>query len=438
MDLQNSYSWAVAGFRLQILILCTSVFLALPVEAQLFTAKHYELELKPDFESRLLAGKARIVIEAGNGTAGTLVLNSPRLHISRASLNGNDLAVRKYSEGWHIPLIEAQTQVAPLRLEVEYRASATPGLVFGEGYVYTAFHTCRWMPCVGTDLGRAGFALSLDLPEGYRSVASGQRLEESEPGKHQWRQSQPYPLYTLGFAAGRFSEVMDSAGGHSLRYLSLYEDKATLRKKFIDSARMLAFFEDKGGLPLPHPVYTQVLLPGGVAQEASSFSLIGTRMLDPILDDPQEDWVISHEMAHQWWGNLITCATWSDLWLNEGITVFMTAAWKQHRWGESAYQRELVLARKSWRGAKELGFDKPLSWKGEYPSLKIKRAVHYSKGALFMDALRRELGEQAFWEGFRRYTKENAGRSVTAGDLQVAMEQSAGRSLRAIFEAWVY
>ena len=181
-----------------------------------------------------------------------------------------------------------------------------------------------------------------------------------------------------------------------------------------------------------------MLVPDAAAQEASGFALIGKRMLDPIVDDPQEDWVIAHEMAHQWWGNLITCASWTELWLNEGLTVFMTAAWKQNRWGEPAYQRELALARHRWERAKQAGFDKPLSWPGEYPNLSLKRAIHYSKAMLFIDALRRELGEAAFWDGLRRYTQANVARSVTAKDWQAAMERGARRSLQDVFDQWVY
>ncbi len=431
-------------------VLCALTVLA--VNAQTFTGQHYELELRPDFEARVLDGKARIHLLAATGQdatgqaatgqadtapASTLELLSPRLHIRHARLEGEDLPLEKTAGGWRVPLNAKQAQAAAFWLEIDYRASAGPGLEFGKHYVMTAFHTCRWMPCVGSDLSRASVAMSLDLPAGYRSVASGQRLAETSPGRPLWRQNQAYPLYTLGFAAGRFTELMDSVNPQ-LRYLGVNQDQAALAKKFKDSARMLDFFEDKAGMPLPHPIYTQVLVPGGAAQEASSFSLIGTRMLDPILEDPQEDWVIAHEMAHQWWGNLITCATWDELWLNEGVTVFMTAAWKQHRWGDAAYQRELVLLRQRWQDAKDIGFDKPLSWTGEYPSLKIKRAIHYSKGALFLNTLRDELGEQTFWDGLRRYSREHAGRSVVAGDLQAAMEKSAGRSLQALFDAWVY
>jgi aminopeptidase N len=232
--------------------------------------------------------------------------------------------------------------------------------------------------------------------------------------------------------------VLDQASEGRLRYLGAGQDEAALRTKFKETALVLAFFEEKAGVPLPNPVYTQLLVPGSIAQEASSFALIGNRMLDLILEDPQEDWVVAHEMAHQWWGNLVTCGSWSEFWLNEGIAVFMTAAWKQARWGDAAYQRELALARRRWQGAVDAGFDKPLSWPGEYPSASVMRAIHYSKGALFMDTLRVDIGESAFWAGLRGYTRANAGRNVTARDLQAAMEASAGRSLSALFDAWVY
>ncbi len=397
--------------------------------AQAFTASHYELALRPDLEAQMLHGHARILLKAdlqAEAQASTsLDLPSPTLQITRATLAGQPLPLEKTVSGWRVSFSPAQLKASTLWLELDYLAPAAEGLVFGAQYVYTAFHTCQWLPCAGPELGRATIAIRLGVPAGYRSVSS----------EHP---TQPYPLYTLGFAAGRFTEAFDVANPKQLRYLGTNVDAAALRARFKSSARMLAFFEARAGVRLPHPVYTQVLLPGDIAQEASSFSLIGQTMLDPILEDPQEDWVIAHEMAHQWWGNLVTCAAWSEFWLNEGITVFMTAAWKQQRWGEPAYQRELALARQRWQRAKDSGFDKPLSWPGAYPSPALMRSIHYSKGALFMDALRSDLGEAAFWDGLRRYTVDNAGRSVRAQDLQTAMQASAGRSLQALFDAWAY
>jgi aminopeptidase N len=371
-------------------MLCGLALLATTSRA--FTGEHYELALRPDFDSHVLYGSARIRLKFGPNPAQALELPSPTLQITRARLDGQDIAVEKTATGWHMALTTVQAKAPILWLELDYQAPAAGGLVFDEHDVYTAFHTCQWMPCAGPELSRASIAITLELPEGYRSVASGRRVADASAGKQRWLETQPYPLYTLGFSAGLFTEILDDASRQRLRYLGANEDEAALRAKFKDSALVLAFFEKMAGLPLPHPVYTQVLVPGGVAQEASSFSLIGKLMLDPILEDPQEDWAIAHEMAHQWWGNLITCAAWNEFWLNEGITVFMTATWKQQRWGEAAYQGEMNLARKRWQLAKDAGFDKPLSWSGDYPSLSVMRSIHYSKGALFMDALRHEIG----------------------------------------------
>jgi len=166
--------------------------------------------------------------------------------------------------------------------------------------------------------------------------------------------------------------------------------------------------------------------------------VLGTDAVPAAPGDPAEDWAVVHEFAHQWWGNLVTCATLKDFWLNEGITTFMTAAWKEHRYGAAAYEGELEVARTRLAAARAQGFDKPLAWSGRYPSLGFRRAVQYSKGALFMVELRTTLGERAFWSGLRRYTRANAGGTVTGIDLQRAMETAGGRDLHPIFTSWVY
>lgn len=122
----------------------------------------------------------------------------------------------------------------------------------------------------------------------------------------------------------------------------------------------------------------------------------------------------------------------------------MQAAWKQQRWGETACQRELALAQLRWQRAIDAGWDRPLSWVGDDPNLSTQRPIACSKAALFVDALRRQLGEARFWDGLRRYTRytrythDNAGRSARAQDFQRAMESAAGHSPAESFAHWVY
>jgi aminopeptidase N len=264
-------------------------------------------------------------------------------------------------------------------------------------------------------------------------VAGGRELSRTpaEPGtvRVEWADERPLATYVFGFAAGVFTEATQRAGDVTLRYVGVDVPVAGLTRRFEPTADMLRFFTERAGVGLPGPDYTQVLVAGSVAQEASSFSLIGTEELDPILTDPTEDWVIAHELAHQWWGNSITCKDWSHVWLNEGITTFMVAAYKQQRWGADAYERELGLFRRRHAAAKEANLDVKLGYAGPYPSLRVQRAIVYSKAALFLDRLRRELGDAAFWGGLRRYTREQLGRSVESRDFQRALEAESGRDL---------
>jgi aminopeptidase N len=177
---------------------------------------------------------------------------------------------------------------------------------------------------------------------------------------------------------------------------------------------------------------------GEVAQEMSSFSVLGRALVEARRATASEDWAAAHELGHQFWGNLVTCADWPHFWLNEGMTTFMVAAWKEQRWGRAAYDRELELARKRHQTAVEAGFDVPLTFAGAYPSLRIKRAITYSKAVLFIDRLRQTMGDTAFWSALRAYTRKYGGRAVESRDFQAAFQAATRTDLCPVFAEWVY
>ena len=116
----------------------------------------------------------------------------------------------------------------------------------------------------------------------------------------------------------------------------------------------------------------------------------------------------------------------------------MVAAYKEHQWGRVAYDREMQLARKRYQKAIDAGFDVPLAYSKPYPSLQIKRAITYSKGALFLDVLRSHVGDKSFWLGIRNYTRKHAGKTVESRGLQNELEKASGKDLTAFFKKWVY
>lgn len=402
----------------------------------------YELRLRPDFAARSVSGAETIVLRRAGAAWGRLSWPLHELRLTDLRLEGQVLPFDPAADRLELEIPAALAKRTELRLRLRYAGRPREGLVWGPGYVHTSWGSCHWMICDEAPAPKARLALELLLPAGMTGAGPGAAQPPATPIEGQvllrWRQDRAEPSYVYGFAAGRFHAASAQAEGRELRYLGIDDDAAALARKFRDTPRVLAFFAAKAGVPLPDAQYTQVLVPGGIAQEASSLALIGKKMLDPIEQDETEDWVIVHELAHQWWGNLITSKTWPHFWLNEGLTVFMTAAYKEHRWGAAAYARELGLARQRHQTAIDAGWERPLARTGDYPNLGLRRAIQYSKGALFFDALRRELGDAAFWRGLRHYTRRHAGGSVESADLQRAFEAATGRDLGALFARWVY
>jgi aminopeptidase N len=408
-----------------------------------FDIEQHTVVLTPDFQTKTVRGQQQVRGVAGRRLS-EVQFSANDLALDQVLVGGQPAAAERRGKFWVITLPQAADAGAVLTMDVRYSGSPAKGIVFDGPVAHSTYFACDWMLCLQDDPGdKAAIALTLRLPEGFRSVGPGVQPPLAAPRAdglvdHVWQERRPYAAYLFGFAAGVLQEATQMQGAVALTTLSAVADAQRSAALFGSTGAMLAFFQDKAGVPFPHQRYVQVHVAGHAAQEFASFSVIGDAVIAPILQTPDEDWVIAHELAHQWWGNLITCTDWSQFWLNEGITTFMVAAWKEQRWGRAAYEREMNLARARWDRARQAGFDVPLTFAGEYPQLGTRRAITYSKGALFMDALRTRLGDEVFWQALRGYTTEHAGRSVTTRDFQRSVERSSGQDLQALFAQWAY
>lgn len=404
-----------------------------------FDVIHYDLAVVPDAVGKAIAGREEIVLRITEEQVQHLTFSGSALSIEKASFDGHPVRAESIDGTLRFILPRPVSKGRIARLELTYQGQPARGFVAQDNLLYAAYFTCDWMICLQDAFAdKATFSIALQVPAGTNTLAPGTLVSKRPMGggqeEHTWRETRPYSAYLYGFAVGRFVH----AGAGAQAYVSAVADTGELERRFAETAAMTDFLADKAGVPLPVERYSQLLVEGYEAQEAATYSIIGRDALPGNGDDAAQSWAIVHELAHQWWGNLITCETLSEFWLNEGITTFMTAAWKEHRYGRAAYDAELDIARARLAKARDAGFDKPLAWQGTYPSLGIRRAVQYSKGALFMHALRQQLGEDAFWAGLRRYSQTHAGGTVTSIDLQRAMEKESNRSLDPIFKTWVF
>jgi aminopeptidase N len=415
---------------------------AAAAQAPAFRSVSYDISLTPDFATGVISGVERLRFQSLSDGLDALSFTANPLAVNATldGLAGVTVTAEDGRRTFHLPRRLAKGEVATLVMSFAGRPRRDVVLTADE--IHTDYFTCELMVCdVDRPGDRATLQLALTLPAGMDAVAPGKLVSRAPTGPGletwRWREDRPYPSYLYGFAAGRYERVR-LTGSPSLSVLFADETPEHVQTMFGDTARMIAFYRAKAGLQLPEGAYTQVIVGTNGDQEDADLSMIEKPSIEPILSNPQADGMIAHELAHQWWGNLVTCSDWKELWLNEGMAGFMTAAWKEQRWGRAAYEGEMAVARRAWDAAKKAGMDKPLSWQGAYPSLRDKRRIAYGKSMIFLDALRTQLGDDVFWRGVRRYTQDNAGRSVTARDLQRAFETASGHDLSAIFKAWVY
>jgi len=438
-----------AHVRCPLMLACIALFaVALPVAADSasdrgFDVLHYTATVEPNIPAMTVAGHASIRLR--------LVARLDSIELDRGELTID--AVREGSTRLQFEQLPRRVRVrlpSPVAgqmrsIDIDYRGTPRFGLQFvpERSQVYTIFSTSQWLVCIDAPDERATLDLSVALPPDLRAAGSG-RLVATRPRAdgmivHVWHQDRPMPSYTFGFAAGKFDEVTTRNRRVGYRYLGAsFASTRELERVFADTPDMVRFFGGRAGLPYPHPSYTQVLVANTAGQELAGFALLSDAYGRNLRDNPESINLSAHEVAHQWWGNLVTCRDWRHFWLNEGFATFMAAAYDEHRFGRAAYERDIEAARMRYEQVRKTSGDRPLVFPSWDRPTADDRTIVYQKGAYVLHRLREMLGEGLFWKGIRDYTRRYQGRAVTTSDFQRAMEGSTGRNLNDFFATWVY
>jgi aminopeptidase N len=223
--------------------------------------------------------------------------------------------------------------------------------------------------------------------------------------------------------------------------LRLYSDKFTETQRdtiLSITSKAFRYFEQITGHKYPFGTYTQVLTDDDNEQEAAGFCLLSNDYIASVLKEPKEDWLIIHELAHQWFGNSITCETWSHFWLNEGIVTFLTAEYKGVEFGQDERDREIFLARMRYKRIIGTQKDRPIVWDKWKTPEDMSGIVTYYKGALVLNYLQYVIGKTAFGHGLKTYCDKYWLGTATTVNFQNEMETSSHKNLQRFFDDWVY
>jgi len=398
-----------------------------------FDVREYRLTLRVDIDAKRIAGTQRITLESRQGDitldAGGLAIDSVREH-------GHDLPFRSDASKLVIDAGAAGVH----RIDIAYHGQPRYGLEFHpeRHEAYTIFSTSQWMPSIDAPDSRAVLDLTLVTPANQTVVASGRHVG-SRPFAdgtvaHRWRSAVPRPGFLYAFAIGPYRRIALPGRGPG-QWLYASDGDAAYGDAFARTAEITAFLADKAGMRIPGDEYSQAIVADTIGQEADGLALLSTSYARDLQARQADDSLIAHELAHQWWGSLLTCHDWGQFWLNEGFATFMAAAWVEHRDGHDAYLQRVAAWQARVDRLRGEGKDRSLvfaTWKPNSDN----RAVAYQKGALFLHTLRESLGDALFWRGIREYTRANANRSVVTADFRRAMEHASGRDLGPLFGAW--
>jgi aminopeptidase N len=164
------------------------------------------------------------------------------------------------------------------------------------------------------------------------------------------------------------------------------------------------------------------------------------RTLHEAASEPQSSSVdlVTHELAHQWFGDLVTCQDWSHLWLNEGFATFWAAVYREHRYGRDEYLNEVREDRERYLDEDRQRYRRPLVTSYYSDPVDLFDRTTYQKGFMVLDMLRYVLGDEPFFRAIAHYAAAYRNQTVVTDDLRKAVEESSGKELGWFFEQWVY
>ncbi|MEM1438628.1 MAG: M1 family metallopeptidase [Pseudomonadota bacterium] len=377
-----------------------------------YAINHLVLDLDVDFERRVLEGTATLNIERG-GPGDTLVLDTRDLTITGVRAGGDTLSDTPFELGDVDAILGAPLSITvpdgATRVEVAYRTSPeATGLQWLEPrqtagkrqpFLFSqaqAIHARSFVPLQDTPAVRFTFAATVRVPPGLLAVMSADNAtERTETGVYEFEMPQSIPSYLFALAVG---DLEFKAMGERTGVYAEAEILDAAASEFEDTERMLEIAEVDYG-PYKWGRYDLLILPpsfpfGGMENPRLSF-------ITPtvIAGDKSLVSLIAHELAHSWSGNLVTNATWRDLWINEGFTTYITNRIMQNVYGDDRYTMEVALGYADLIGAlDELDADDEimaLDVRGRDPDDSFS-SIPYEKGALFLYEIEQAIGREAF------------------------------------------
>ena len=418
---------------------------------------HLALDVTPDFKHRTVAGRAVITFKPIARPLRELRLDAVDLKI--ASVDATAAVEAWQATGQHLVVTFASpVEVGrEVKVTVEYSAEPQKGLYFrttemgylpGEDQIWTqgeAIEARHWYPCFDSPNEKFTSEITCHVPEGMIVLSNGRKLSETKDAATgllavRWSQDKPHANYLVSLIAGHFKKVEDRYRDTSMAFYTSPSDIKEAPNSFEDTKDIMTFFEKEIGVPFPWARYDQVTVRDFVAGGMENTSM--TTLTDKTLFTSDSEnlrssqGLVAHELAHQWFGDLVTCKDWSHLWLNEGFATYYDLLYDEHKNG-----RDMMLYRLhgSLKTITEItGPSRPIVFNKFNDVMEQFGYLAYQKGSWVLHMLRSQLGEELYRRCIKTYLERHQYGNVVTGDLNAVIEELSGRSFDPFFDQWVY
>ncbi len=422
--------------------------------------KHVRIEIALDFESRSVRGVVHHTFVPILDGLQTLELDCVELDVRSVRLKGGGRVTFESVDG------RLRVRFArPLRagraatISVEYRGTPRRGLYFcgpdehrpdtllqawTQGQDEDSRH---WFPCWDYPNQKATTEVLATVPDGMKVLSNGRLVKRTRDRRRglttwHWSQKIPHVSYLVTLVAGEF-ETWESKWRDVP--LTVYAPAGRLddaKRACGRTARMMAHFSKVTGVAYPYEKYDQVFVQDfifGGMENTTATTLTDTALLDArSFLDVSMDGLVAHELAHQWWGDLVTCRDWSHGWLNEGFATYFEQVWREEDLGQEEYDFHLLELRDAYLAEDGGHYRRAIVCNRYRDPVELFDRHLYQKGALVLHMLRRVLGDDLFWKSIRHYIATHREQNVETDDLRRAVESVTGRNLEGFFDQWVF
>jgi len=418
---------------------------------------HLAVDITPDFKQRTISASATITFKPIAKELDELSLDAVDLTVDEVESSATVANYQVTDEQIIVTFKEPIAADKEAHVTIRYHAQPEKGVYFrtpemgykpGDEHLFTqgeASESRYWFPSYDYPNQKFATEVICHVPEGMTALSNGKYIDQQKDANglnaFHWVQEKPQANYLMSLVAGNFKSIRAAYHEIPIAFYTPASQIAEAADSFTNTLDMLEFYEKETGVPYPWAKYYQVVVDDFVAGGMENTSI--TSLTDRTLHRPQEtenirtsEGLISHELAHQWFGDLLTCKDWSHIWLNEGFATFYALLYAEHLHGHDDFVYGLFNTSHAILGVTNdtmpivtRKFDNPDDLFNYLP---------YEKGSFVLQMLRSDLGPELYRKCIHTYLKRHEFGNVVTDDLNKVIDELSGRSFDKFFDQWVY